>query len=75
MQAWRMSSCQFIKIGENMSLKRVKLSEQKKAWKSSLGKITREPGSIKPQNKRSSWGGWGGGGGGVKEVRGEKKTV
>lgn len=52
-----------------MSLKRVKLSEQEKAWKSSVGEIAREPRSIKPQNKRSSWRGW------VEGVRGEKKTV
>lgn len=47
------------KYEENMSLKRVKLSEQEKAWKSSLGKIVREPRSIKPQNKRGAVGGGG----------------
>lgn len=42
-----------------MNLKRVKLSEQKRAWKGSLGKPAREPGSIKPQNKRGAVrGGW-----------------
>lgn len=54
-----------------MSLKRVKLSEQERAWKSSsLGEIARELRSIKPQNKREAVGrGW------VEGVRGEKKTV
>lgn len=42
-----------------MSLKRVKLSKQEKAWKSNLGKLVREPGSIKPQNKRGAVGGGG----------------
>lgn len=42
-----------------MGLKRAKLSEWEKAWKSSLGKIAQEPRSIKPQNKRGAVGGGG----------------
>lgn len=53
-----------------MSLKRVELSEQKKAWKSSLRELVRELGSIKPQNKRGAVGVEGGvGGKGLEEKR------